>query len=165
MSRPTNKEQLLNHSQGNYRRLTDFIDALPEKHGTKEFPAQYMNRNVRDVLAHLHHWHLLMLDWYKTGMAGQVPVMPAEGYSWKTLPELNKMVNEKYSREKLQDVRKMFDGSFLQLQQIIARHTHDELFTKKKYKWTGTTSLAAYLISATSSHYDWGLKLIKKCLK
>lgn len=165
MSRPTNKEQLLNLSQGNYRRLIDFIDALPEKDSTKEFPAQYMNRNVRDVLAHLHHWHLLMLDWYKTGMAGQVPLMPAEGYSWKTLPELNKMVNEKYSREKLQDVRKMFDGSFLQLQQIIARHTDDELFTKKKYKWTGTTSLAAYLISATSSHYDWGLKLIKKCLK
>ncbi|MDR1911573.1 MAG: ClbS/DfsB family four-helix bundle protein, partial [Helicobacteraceae bacterium] len=37
----------------------------------------------------------------------------------------------------------------------------DELFTKNKYEWTGTTSLGSYLISATSSHYDWGLKTIK----
>ena len=36
---------------------------------------------------------------------------------------------------------------------------------KKKYKWTGSTSLGAYLVSATSSHYDWAYKLIKKCLK
>ena len=41
----------------------------------------------------------------------------------------------------------------------------DELFEKKRYKWTGSTSLGAYLVSATSSHYDWAFKLIKKCLK
>jgi hypothetical protein len=44
---------------------------------------------------------------------------------------------------------------------IIEKHTDEELFTKKKYAWTGTTSLGSYLISATSSHYDWGLKTIK----
>ncbi|MEL6140134.1 MAG: ClbS/DfsB family four-helix bundle protein, partial [Bacteroidota bacterium] len=33
------------------------------------------------------------------------------------------------------------------------------------YAWTGTTSLGAYLISSTSSHYDWAYKLIKRCKK
>lgn len=37
-----------------------------------------------------------------------------------------------------------------------------ELFEKKRYKWTGTTLLGAYFVSATSSHYDWAYKLIKK---
>jgi hypothetical protein len=48
---------------------------------------------------------------------------------------------------------------------LIEKHTDDELFTKKKYPWTGTTSLGAFLISATSSHYDWGLKTIKPLRK
>jgi hypothetical protein len=38
----------------------------------------------------------------------------------------------------------------------LKTYTNDEQLTKKKYAWTGTTSLGAYLISATSSHYEWG---------
>ncbi|HOP45228.1 MAG TPA: ClbS/DfsB family four-helix bundle protein, partial [Flavobacteriales bacterium] len=41
----------------------------------------------------------------------------------------------------------------------------EELFEKKRYRWTGSTSLGAYLVSATSSHYDWALKLIQKVLR
>ncbi|MDR1033746.1 MAG: ClbS/DfsB family four-helix bundle protein [Bifidobacteriaceae bacterium] len=57
-----------------------------------------------------------------------------------------------------------FDSLTLSMS-IIQKHTDDELFTKKHYKWTGTTSLAAYLISATSSHYDWGWKCVRKAGK
>ena len=52
----------------------------------QEFPEGTMNRNIRDVLAHLHHWHLLMLEWYRLGMTGEKPAMPATGYSWKMTP-------------------------------------------------------------------------------
>jgi len=48
---------------------------------------------------------------------------------------------------------------------LIEKHNDDELFTKKKYEWTGTTSLGSYFISATSSHYDWGLKTVKPLKK
>lgn len=48
---------------------------------------------------------------------------------------------------------------------LVRKHTDEELFTKKKQGWTGTTSLGAYLISATSSHYDWALKTIKPIKK
>jgi hypothetical protein len=48
------------------------------------------------------------------------------------------------------------------VQDLILRHTDEELFKKKRYAWTGTTSLGAYLVSSTSSHYDWGLNRIKK---
>ncbi|WP_334085189.1 ClbS/DfsB family four-helix bundle protein, partial [Helicobacter typhlonius] len=30
------------------------------------------------------------------------------------------------------------------------------------YKWCGNTSLGSYCVSATSSHYDWASKCIKK---
>jgi hypothetical protein len=48
---------------------------------------------------------------------------------------------------------------------FFEKYCKEELFTKKKYQWTGTTSLGAYLVSATSSHYDWGLKTIKPLKK
>ena len=59
----------------------------------------------------------------------------------------------------------MIKKSFLDVQELIHQHSYDELFEKKKYKWTGTTSLASYLISATSSHYDWAIKKLKKYKK
>jgi len=59
----------------------------------------------------------------------------------------------------------MLTSSFNELQDIIRKHSNEELFEKKRYKWTGTTSLGAYLVSATSSHYDWAYKLIKKARK
>jgi hypothetical protein len=45
---------------------------------------------------------------------------------------------------------------------IVERHTNAELFTKKRYAWTGSTSLGAYLVSATCSHYEWARRLIDK---
>jgi hypothetical protein len=45
---------------------------------------------------------------------------------------------------------------------LITAHTDAELFTKKHYNWTGTTSLGAYFISATSSHYDWAMKKLRQ---
>jgi hypothetical protein len=48
---------------------------------------------------------------------------------------------------------------------IIEKHSDHELFTKKLYKWTGSTSLGSYLVSNTSSHYTWAYDLIRKWLK
>lgn len=98
-------------------------------------------------------------------MKGEKPDMPAKGYSWKTTPALNKWIWEKYGSADLEEVRKSLKNSFMELQKIIQKHSNEELFEKKRYKWTGTTSLGSYLVSATSSHYDWALKLIKKAKK
>jgi len=124
-----------------------------------------LNRNIRDVLAHLHHWHLMMIEWYNTGMKGENPEMPAKGYTWRTTPEFNKFIQKQYSTMELPSVKKLLKQSYLDLQNTIASHTNKELFEKQYYKWTGSTSLGSYLTSSTSSHYDWALKLIKKAVK
>jgi len=162
MARPTTKEELLNLSLENYNKLLDYINALSEDEQKREFPEGTLNRTISDVIFHLHEWHLLMLNWYEIGMKGERPPMPAAGYTWKTLPDFNRKIWEKYKDETLEDAKSNFDKSFKQVQNLISSHSNDELFEKKRYKWTGTTSLGAYLVSCTSSHYDWALKLIKK---
>lgn len=162
MPRPKSKDELLKLSQENFKKLIDLVASLSSQQEEAEFREGTMNRNIRDVLAHLHHWHLMMLDWYKVGMSEQKPDMPAKGYTWKTVPELNRKIWEDYQNTDLLKVSQLLRQSFADIQKIIRKHTNEELFEKKKYKWTGTTSLGAYLVSATSSHYDWALKLIKK---
>ncbi|MDR2808302.1 MAG: ClbS/DfsB family four-helix bundle protein, partial [Spirochaetaceae bacterium] len=72
---------------------------------------------------------------------------------------------EKYKGTELKKAITMLKKSHQDIMALIEKHTDHDLFTKKKYKWTGTTSLGSYLISATSSHYDWGLKTIKPLKK
>lgn len=166
MPKPKNKTELLDFGQKNYQRLCKLVESFDEEiQKDAKFPEGYLNRNIRDVLAHLHHWHLLMSEWYTIGMEGQKPAMPAQGYSWKDTPKLNKMIQEKYADTALFRVKVLLETSYNIIRKVIMKHSDEELFEKKHYHWTGSTSLGAYLISATSSHYDWAYKLIKKCMK
>lgn len=165
MPRPTDRQTLLDVGEANYLKLLGFIDALPATVLQQEFPEGTLNRNIRDVLGHLHHWHLLMQDWHEVGMAGGKPHIPAKGYTWKTNADLNRSIRALYAEKALHEVRTMLETSFQDLRQLIKRYSDAELFEKKRYSWTGSTSLGAYLISATSSHYDWAFKLIKRSTK
>lgn len=165
MPKPKNKEELLFQSQENYQKLIRLIATFSEEEQQKDFPKGTMNRNIRDVLAHLYHWHQMFLEWYKIGMNGKKPPMPAENYTWKMTPELNRWIFEKYQKMELSEAKKHFENSHQKVQNLIEKHTNEALFTKKKYHWTGSTSLGAYLISATSSHYHWAIQLIKKAKK
>ena len=165
MPRPTTKESLIELSHKNCELLLNFINSFSENEKRTEFPPGTMNRNIRDVMAHLHHWHLMFMEWYRIGMKGEKPDIPAKGYTWKTSPDLNRVIWEKYNSTDLDEVLVMFENSFREVQKITQKHSDEELFEKKRYKWTGSTSLGAYLVSATSSHYDWALKLIKKAKK
>ena len=162
MPRPKSKKELLDLSQKNFKKLNDFINTFSKEEQNTSFKGDSMNRNIRDVLAHLYHWHLLMLEWYKIGMSGEKPNMHAKGYTWKTTSALNKWIWKQYQNFELEEVKKLINTSHAQVQKLIIQHSNDELFEKKRYHWTGSTSLGAYLVSATSSHYDWAWKMIKK---
>ncbi|BFP40230.1 ClbS/DfsB family four-helix bundle protein [Flavobacteriaceae bacterium GF1] len=164
MARPGSKSDLLVQAKENYERLIDYVEGLSEEELEQDFPEGTLNMNSKDVLARLHSWHLLLLDWYTIGMSGEEPDMPARGYTWRMLPELNGQIQQRYSKVGLDDIKGLLRASYSTVYKIIEAHTDEDLFTKKKYHWTGSTSLAAYVISATCSHYDWGYKLIKSGL-
>ncbi len=96
MPRPKSKKELLDLSQTSYFKLTGFIDPSSEVERLTEFLKGYLNRNSTDVLAHLQQWDLMFMDWYAIGMAEKKPDIPAKGYTWKTSPDLNRKIQEKY---------------------------------------------------------------------
>lgn len=165
MPRPKTKDELLVAGNEKFTKLNTLIDSYPPQQQKADFPPGTLNRNIRDVLAHLHHWHIMMLKWHEVGMRGEKPAMPTEKYSWKDTPQLNDDINKMYATLSLKKARSLLDESHTKVMNLIMAHSDAELFTKKYYKWTGSTSLGAYLVSSTSSHYDWAFKLIKRSLK
>lgn len=162
MPRPTTRDELLTASEGRYQALLALVDGLPPDALRREFAFEDRDRQVRDVLGHLHAWHLMMFRWYEEGMAGGRPAIPAPGYTWSTLPALNAEIWQRCQGVDLLTTRADLDRSHGRMQELIRSHTDAELFTKKLYPWTGSTSLGAYLVSATSSHYDWAAKKIRR---
>ena len=119
MARPTSKDELLSLSNENFSKLINLIETLPEEKQEMNFLFEGRDRNIRDVLAHLHEWHLMMLKWYETGMNGEKPITPAKGYTWKTLPALNLVIWEKYQDLNLETVQKKLIESHKQIENLI----------------------------------------------
>ena len=163
MGRPTNKEGLLSQSQHSFDALMAMVGSIAPAELAR--PGANKEWSVKDVLAHLLAWHVMMEGWYADGMAGRKPQIPAPGYTWKTTPQLNDKIFREHEGDSATVVLKNLKASHARMHGLISRHSQAELFTKKKYAWTGTTSLGAYFIGSTSSHYDWAIDLIKRWLR
>lgn len=162
MPTPKNKKELIEFSSKNYELLMEKIKELPKEELIK--PRQ-KGKSIKDHLAHLYAWQLMMETWYKNGMKNIKIEMPAPGYTWKEIPKLNKKIDQEYKKTPLKEILKNLNKSHKKMLTIMNKHSNKELFTKKLYPWTGSSSLAIYLRGATSSHYNWAIKRIKKDLK
>ena len=108
----------------------------------------------------------MLIRWYNEGtVKNGMPAVPGDGYTWRTLPDLNQKIWEKYQKVPLEDSKKMLRESHAVMMKMIGSHTDGELFSKNVYRWTRTTTLGAYFISCTSSHYDWAMNKIKVHIK
>ena len=165
MPRPTNKEELVGFAEFNFNELLDFIKGLPENIKNGIFKSNELNdrdKTIADVLCHLHEWHLMRKNWYEEGMNGKKPEL---SYSFKTLPIINHKIWEKYKGTELKKAITMIQKSHKDIMALIEKHTDDELFSKKKYEFTGSTTLGAYFWYNTADHYKWALKTIKQLQK
>jgi len=168
MSRPTSKDELLSAASAEFAKLWGLLGKLPEamrEDVSWQAPIEDRSRNPRDVLGHLHQWHLLMLGWHEVAEAGGRPQIPAPGFTWRTTPALNDQLWERESATSYVDAERKVKRSHDQVMAVIESHSNEELFTKKHYPWTGSTSLGAFLVSATSSHYVWGQKTLRAIKK
>ena len=163
MARPTDKTSLLTQASENYEKLLTLINSLTPEEQEGTFSFEDRDRNLRDVLIHLYEWHQLYVTFIEANLnkTEVTPFLPAP-YNWKTTPEMNVKIQQQHQGTSLVEAKKLLNASHQAVLDLIETFTNEELFTKKYYKWTGTTSLGSYGVSATSSHYDWAMKKIRK---
>ncbi len=163
MPRPTTKKQLLETIEAEQNALEQFLVSLSAAQMTQ--PGVVGEWSVKDVLAHLLEWQDMVLNWHSAALKGKVPAVPAEGLSWAQLPLLNQRIYEKHCNRPFADIQKEFRTSYKKTLSVIQGLSDEDLFTRGRYAWTKSTTLGAYFIGCTSSHYLWARKNIKKGLK
>lgn len=154
------KEILILNSEKNFQLLFEIIESIPYRKRTLSVETDERDKNFRDVLMHLYEWHSMLERWYREGMDGDIPFMPAPGYKWRNLKLLNMQIWENYQDVTLSQAIKKLKLSHERVMGIIKSHTNEEIITKKYYKWTKTSNLYSYFAANTSDHYIWA---IKKC--
>ena len=162
MARPTTKEQLKQSGEDGFKKLFALINSMSEDEQKKSFSFEDRDKNVRDVLVHLYEWHQLLLNWINSNKSGKNASFLPEPYNWKTYPQMNIVFWEKHQKTSLEKAITLLEKSHSDAIKLIETFSNEELFTKKYFSWTGTTNLGSYCVSATSSHYDWAMKKIKK---
>jgi len=166
MARPTTKDDLITAANAQFDKLFALVEKIPEEKQNAAFAFEDRDKNVRDVLGHLYEWHKMMEEWHRVGtLEGGIPAVPGAGYTWKTLPALNLVLWEKIQDMPLDMAKTRLRESHARILSLIENHTNEELFTAKVYKWTKSTTLGAYFVSSTASHYDWAMKKLKKHAK
>ncbi|AEE47267.1 ClbS/DfsB family four-helix bundle protein [Cellulomonas fimi] len=171
MPRPTTKDQLLAAAASRFDALTALIDSMTddERDAAFDFAPDHRrteahwsrDKNLRDVLVHLHEWHLLLLEWVATNERGVARPFLPEPYTWKTYGQMNEEIWARHQATPLPHARELLDSSHARVTEMIERFTDAELFEKQHFAWTGTTTLGSYCVSATSSHYDWAAKKLR----
>ncbi len=171
MPRPQTKNELLEAADVNYEKLLKLIDSMTEVELNTEFDfledvkkkeAHWKrDKNVRDILIHLHEWHNLMLEWVANNTAGLRKPFLMEGYNWKTYGTMNIVFWERNQTVMQDEALDMFKESHMKIKEVIEGMSNEELFQRDVYDWVGGSTIGSYFVSVTSSHYDWAMKKIK----
>ncbi|MBK7622996.1 MAG: ClbS/DfsB family four-helix bundle protein [Kineosporiaceae bacterium] len=176
MSRATTKAELIKASDEQFTKMWKLIDSLtPAKQAalfhfdelvaSKKEAHWKRDKNLRDVLIHLYEWHQLLLKWVQSNKSGDGQPFLPEPYNWKTYGDMNVKFWEKHQATGCEKAKSMLHNSHKQVMELIATFTNEELFLKKHFAWTDTSTLGAYCVSTTASHYDWAIKKIQLHLK
>ena len=171
MPRPTTKSELLAAAGEGWDKMGKLIGSMPG--GAQSVVFDFGNdpklkeahwardKNLRDALVHLYEWHQLLLNWVNANRNGEAKPFLPEPYNWKTYGEMNVMFWEKHQLTSFDRAETLLGESHSKVMALIETFSDEELFEKKHFPWTGTSSLGSYCVSVTSGHYDWAMKKIK----
>lgn len=159
MSRFETKQELLDDATTARAKLEKLLDEIPSRAKTTEV---IDGMSVKDFLAHRTEWGRMMLGWLSQARAGETPAVPAEGYTWGQLNELNGEIHDRFADIRLDEAERSFTEVHDELLAVMGACSEDELFTKKYYAFTGTSDLATYFTSATGGHYRSAYKHINR---
>lgn len=171
MARATTKADLVTSANGQFEKMWKLIDTMSDEQQNATFGKEMAtagkeahwsrDKNLRDILVHLYEWHLLLLNWIKVNSSGEHKPFLPEPYNWKTYPTMNVEFWKKHQSTPLTEAKAKLKESHKDVMALIETFSNEQLFAKGVFDWTGTSTLGAYCVSATASHYDWAIKKIK----
>jgi len=159
MSRFSSREELRADAENARTRLDTLLAAMPDDAKLAEVTD---GMTTKDFIAHRTEWGRMALSWYAQAKAGGSPAVPAEGYSWGQLNDLNAEIHGRFAGVPLGTAEQEFTTVSNELARVIEQCSDAELFTKRFYDFTGSSDLATYFTSATGGNYRSAYKHINR---
>lgn len=162
MGKRLSREKLLAEMDSEWEKLQNAIRGLSKK----QLSQPNVNSHgwaLKDVLAHVLDWQQRNVDWYHAGVAGNVPALPADGFSWNQTAELNEKIFRAHRRTSATEILQRLSNSHTSTRQLIQQLSADELTQLNHYAWTGKSwTLSDYFRAGTASHYRWASKKFRR---
>ena len=160
----SSKEEWIESIETEHHRLAELVSSIPRDRYLEE-GVWGDGWNIRDLLAHLTEWEQMFLTWFRAGLEGGHPEMPAKGYKWNQTPNLNRAIWERYRQKPVEEVLADFETSFQEIFSLAQELSPQELLTAGHFTWTGKNPLTTYLGANTTSHYRTATKILRRWLK
>ena len=163
--RVRSKEHLLETINDTWRDLWSLIDEIDASQCELRTQNDGVESwSVKDIIAHLHGWHLLLLKWTKAKPDVEIE-MPAEGFKWNQTAELNQLILEKWKGVAFRSVCRRLKLSHNRVVQFVSGLSETQLLNAGSFSWTKRLPISSYIAPNTTSHYKWAIKKIKRLQK
>ncbi|WP_082176549.1 ClbS/DfsB family four-helix bundle protein [Pseudaestuariivita atlantica] len=116
------------------------------------------------IVGHRAAWIDLYFAWRKSAASGNTPEMPAPGYKWNELNDLNEAIFQNQKGWTWSATCEALEGAHLRLSEDIHSASEAELYgtpLAPGLKWTR----GRYAEAAGASHYRSAAKVLRKLMK
>jgi len=158
------KRDLVASIEKEHRAFVELAESVPRAR-YKEAGVWGDGWTIHDLFAHLTEWEQMFLRWYREGLEGGAPALPAPGYKWNETPKLNRAIWKKHRRRATKRVLEEFDASYEEVLALARRLSEKELLEPGHFAWTKRNPLVTYLGANTSSHYRTARKILERWLR
>jgi hypothetical protein len=121
--------------------------------------------SAKDYVAHLSEWEQMLLQWYAASAGGGSPAVPAEGFTWAAMDQLNERIYEQHRDDPLERVMASWRESSRRFAEFVRTRSDEELFDVGRLPWTGEDDLATYVFECGANHYRWAAEEIRLAVK
>lgn len=173
MTQPQDKQALKALAQRDYEALMAAIeaadaDALAAPFVVGDKPAKcatfQQGSDVKDLLVHALEWQRLQSAFVANIRKGEPKDFIPDPYR-KDYKEMDRANFEKHRSTSLELAIAMLGESHAEMMRLMESFSEEELFGKKVFRVTYTTTMAAYFMSVTSQPYAQSLKKLKSHLR
>lgn len=120
---------------------------------------------VKELLAVRAWWTESVIDWVEAGRKGEVPIVPAKGYSWRETPRLNAEIAKKARRESYRSIRDRLERGYQRVMRTIDALSDDELLRIGVFEWAGNYPVSRWISINTARQYATARTYLRKSLR
>ena len=169
MKLPVLKASLSQEIQREYEKLINLVSLIPvSSRILKQIEGTGGKVSITNLIAYQIGWGKCLIEWYESGIKGEYPIMPGEGFSTWDYNAIARHFYQKYHYHDPNEQNQVFHQVVLQLLDIVEKeHQTGNLDRIGIWSWCTLKSgkqwpLSKWIKINTSSPYKRARQLIKK---